>query len=240
MGKLVKSIYRLIEHRLPAPIKTKIEYKRQFFSAFNERPIEYGFVFNCITKIYPKRVLDVGTGITALPHLIRNCGSIVTAIDNVTDYWPSGMKNRHFHVIDADITSKNLKFDQKFDMITCISTLEHIKDADQAIHNMYSLLEVGGFLVLTCPYKEDKYIENVYELQDSNAFDSKINFVCQAFSRSDINRWIKDDKFVIVDQQFWRFWDGEYWSAGNRVIPPVITTADQKHQLTCVLLQKLS
>jgi len=97
------------------------EFESQAFTRLNERPIEFGFVFRKLGEIYPRTILDVGTGTTALPHLMRNCGFLVTAIDNVHDYWSSGMINRHYHVIDDDITATRLT--DTFDLITCISVL---------------------------------------------------------------------------------------------------------------------
>ena len=37
------------------------------------------------------------------PVLLRTCGFIVTAIDNVHDYWPQGMVHRHWAVHHQDI-----------------------------------------------------------------------------------------------------------------------------------------
>ncbi|CAB5159687.1 hypothetical protein D3OALGA1CA_4965 [Olavius algarvensis associated proteobacterium Delta 3] len=92
------------------------EFRLQDFSRFNERPVEYAFVLKKIGEIYPLTILDVGTGTTALPHLMRNCGCLVTATDNKRDYWPNGMHNRHYHVIDDDITATRLS--DTFDFIT--------------------------------------------------------------------------------------------------------------------------
>ena len=76
--------------------------EREFLSQtpgnINERPIEFSFVFKYLTRFYPKTILDVGTGLTSLPHLMRSCGFMVTAIDNVRDYWPKGMVNRHYYI----------------------------------------------------------------------------------------------------------------------------------------------
>jgi hypothetical protein len=80
------------------------EYEGQIYRRINERPIEYRFVFEAIRHTAPKSVLDVGTGESALPSLIRTCGPVVTAIDNIRGYWPEGMVNRHFHVKDEDAT----------------------------------------------------------------------------------------------------------------------------------------
>ena len=79
------------------------EFLTQKFSGFNERAVEYKFLFEHLAQVCPKTVLDVGTGKTALPQLIRTCGPLVTAIDNIKDYWPVGMTNRHYHVLDEDI-----------------------------------------------------------------------------------------------------------------------------------------
>ena len=67
----------------------RTEFESQTFTRLNERPIEFSFIFRKLGETYPRTVLDVGTGTTALPHLMRNCGFLVTATDNVRDYWPS-------------------------------------------------------------------------------------------------------------------------------------------------------
>jgi len=87
------------------------EYVNQAYDP-NERCVEYRFVFDVITKTAPETVLDVGTGKTALPHLIQTCGLKVTATDNIYDYWSKfGMFNRHFYVIDDDITTTEINPD---------------------------------------------------------------------------------------------------------------------------------
>ena len=165
------------------------EFEQQSLSRFNERPVEFSFVFRQIARIYPVKVLDVGTGTTALPHLIRNCGLHVTAIDNVKDYWPTGMLNRHYHVIDDDINAT--KLNETFDLITCVSVLEHIKHHDAAVHNMLKHLNPKGCLVVTCPYTESNYIRNVYELPGSS-YGQDAPYIAQSYSRKELNKWCSD------------------------------------------------
>jgi 2-polyprenyl-3-methyl-5-hydroxy-6-metoxy-1,4-benzoquinol methylase len=112
---------------------SKHEYDHQSFSRINERPVEYAFVFAHMARICPRTILDVGSGMTALPHLLRSTGALVTAIDNVRDYWPSGMVNRHYHIIDDDITRPRLR--DTFDLVTCVSVLEHVEQSDVAVSN---------------------------------------------------------------------------------------------------------
>src|SRR3990172_2031450 len=163
------------------------EYEGQTFHQPNERIIEYRFVFHSILRISPFTILDVGTGVTALPHLFTTCGLMVTAIDNIRDYWPCGMFNRHFYLINDDIT--NTRITRTFDLITCVSTLEHIKDHKAAIRSMFILLNPGGHLALTFPYNENQYVENVYALPQAG-FGKGVPYTCQVFSRNELNEWL--------------------------------------------------
>lgn len=212
------------------------EFDNQEFRRFNERPIEWSFLFRVISQIYPKRILDVGTGKTALPHLLsQNCGLLVTATDNVTDYWPDGMHNRHWLVLDDDITQTKLT--GPFDLVTCISALEHMRESDKAVANMFKLLEPGGHLVITCPYTENSYVENVYDLPNSS-YGKGNPYITQSYCRKNLDRWLQENNATIVDQEFWRFWEGDHWTVGKQIIPPVKASADESHQHSCVLLRK--
>lgn len=214
----------------------KKEYKKQSFDRFNERPVEYAFVFKNLLKIYPKSILDIGTGSTALPHLMRSCGFIVTATDKMNNYWASRTINRHYHIVYDDITETQLT--EKFDLISCISVLEHIENADVAVSNMVRLLKKNGYLILTFPYNEKGYVKNVYELIGSS-YGRDSEYITQAFSRKEINRWIIEKKIEIVDQEYWRFWDGDHWTVGNHMIPPKKVSSLNKHQLTCILFKRM-
>jgi len=213
----------------------KEEFENQRFTRFNERPVEFCFVFNKLMETYPRTVLDVGSGTTALPHLMRNCGFLVTATDNVRDYWAAGMFNRHYHVVDDDIT--NSRLNNKFDFITCISVLEHIENHEKAIQNMLNLLKPGGHLVLTFPYSERNYIRNVYELPGSS-YGQGNSYITQSYSRSEIEKWLIENNAVILEQEYWQFWDGEYWTVGKQIISPKKVTNQERHQLTCILLTR--
>lgn len=216
-------------------ILCKREYYSQEFIGINERPVEFQFVFKQLTRKWPKTVLDVGTGATALPHLIRNCGFLVTATDNVRDYWPKGMVNRHFYVVNDDITDTRLN--KRFDFITCVSVLEHIKDHTAAIKSMFSLLNPGGHLVLTFPYNEHKYVGNVYKLPESSVKE-EFSFVTQVYSRNELDKWLMDNGGSIQEQEYWQFFTGDFWTCGERVSPPLQVDKSEKHQISCVLIQK--
>lgn len=211
------------------------EFEHQEFRRFNERPVELSFVFRKVAEIYPRTVLDVGTGTTALPYLLRNCGPLVTATDNVRDYWPQGMVNRHYHVLDDDIRTTRLT--TQFQMVTCISVLEHIEEADQAMQNMFRLLTSTGSLLVTFPYNETSYVRNVYDLPGSS-YGAGEPYITQSYSRQELDRWIRANDGVIVEQEYWQFWEGEHWTVGRQLIPPREVTRGERHQLTCIHLTR--
>jgi SAM-dependent methyltransferase len=222
--------------RVPLSILNKRAYLNQNTS-FNERPVEYKFVFDQLARKAPACVLDVGTGTTALPALIRNCGIKVTAIDNVRDYWPRGMFNQHWYVLDRDILDKTLDCGY-FDLITCISVLEHIKNYENAIMKIANILNTGGILVLSFPYCEYTYIENVYLRNSSDAYGRNIPFICHVFSRTEINNWLEKFNLSITAQEYWQFYTGEFWSEGTKIFPPKQVGTNETHQITCLALKK--
>lgn len=216
---------------------TRGEFEDQRFERTNERSIEFRFVFEHLTHLQPETILDVGTGTTALPHLMRNCGFVVTAIDNVTDYWPGGMVNRHFHVIDDDIRRSKLR--REFDVVTCVSVLEHIQAFDQAVDEMFRLLRPGGHLILTCPYNERRYHPNVYDAPES-MYGRGSPYVAQSYSRGQLDGWLARNGAELVAQEFWQLFTGELWTFGELVRPPRPSSREGIHQLACLVLRKPS
>jgi SAM-dependent methyltransferase len=215
----------------------KREFQAQDFRRVNERPIEFRFVFEQLTRLQPTTVLDVGSGTTALPHLMRNCGFLVTATDNVSDYWPKGMFNRHYYVINDDITNSRLT--EEFDVITCISVLEHIARSGEAVQSMFRLLKPGGHLVLTFPYNEHEYVEDVYKLPGAGyGWDNP--YICQVYSRRQIEGWKDANGAVGVEQEYWQCFSGRLWTFGQQVRPPRRVSKEDSHQLTCLLFRKVT
>lgn len=236
MMRFVKGVV----HRLGKAYCRKIcrsEFESQSFRWINERPIEFRFLFDRICRSNAKTVLDVGTGTTSLPRLLRTCGYLVTATDNIRDYWPDGMTNRHYHVVNDDITATNIR--ESFDFVTCISVVEHIRNHTAAVRNMIKLLNENGSLIVTCPYSEQTYIANVYDLPDAG-YGKDNPYICQSFSRMEINSWLEDSGAQIVAQEYWQVFTGEYWTVGEKLRIPVQVTKNDRHQLTCIHLKKTS
>lgn len=215
---------------------TESEARHQKFKRGNERGIEYSFVFRHIASFFPKTVLDVGVGKTALPALIRTCGPVVTAIDNVHDYWPKGMLNRHWHVVDDDITKSHLT--GPYDMVICVSALEHMTDHQSAMRHMFRLLSPSGHLVLTCPYTDKEFVDNVYTIPGARQEFHDLAYGCRSYSRGELNQWLSQGNVTLVEQEFWRIETGRCHALGEWLFPPVRVNNEELHQLSCLLFRK--
>jgi len=122
-------------------------------------------------------------------------------------------------------------------MVTCISVLEHINNFDAAIDGMVSLLEKPGYIVLTFPYNENRFIDNVYALEEAG-YGQDASYKCHVFSRAKVLAWCDKHSLELVRQEYWKVFSGEYWTFGERVYPNVQVGVDEKHHLTCLVLKK--
>jgi SAM-dependent methyltransferase len=212
------------------------EYEHQIFDAQNERPIEYRFALQNLAECRPESILDVGSGTSAWPHLLRNCGFVVAAIDNIHDYWPRGMVNRHWTILDVDILNPDRVLLTKYEAITCISVLEHIEDHVRAVSNMVDLLKTNGHLIITTPYSHYNPHPNVYTRVDT-LYGKDAPYICRSSSASELDKWLSFG-LTLVDRELWRLFTGPVWASGQRCVCARAETEDLPHQLGCFFLRK--
>jgi SAM-dependent methyltransferase len=201
----------------------------------NERPLEYSFALQALSLSPYQDILDVGPGVAPWPAVVSLCGYRVTATDEMTIYWQEKIINKHFHVIHDDITATKIK--EKFGIITCISTLEHIPKHADAVSNMASLLKEDGVLILSFPYNEHRYVHNAYDLPDAG-YGKGAPFITQVYNRETIDLWIKRTGLTIIQQRYFRCFTGELWTVGTRLRPMEEVSVDQPHHLTGLVLAK--
>ena len=133
---------------------------RSFFTKLdiNERVVELPFVFTNLPKSKKTKILDVGCCENILPIQLASLGYEVTGMD-IRDYQ---LTHPNFTFMKDDICYTKLK-KNSFDLITCISVLEHIgldtiygksdkKSSDKkALKSILDLLKPKGKLLLTVP-----------------------------------------------------------------------------------------
>ena len=233
MKKIILKIYDFIGSKYLNPI-LKLEQKKRPFPLINERSTEYSFTIKHMSTLCNGNVLDIGPGKSSWPHLLSTCGFNVKAIDKMDGYWNSYF-NRHYKIFNDDITNPTTT--EKFQFATCLSVLEHIPDHLTAIKNMHNLLEKNGFLILTFPYNENIYHKDIYKHHEAG-YGQGANFITQVYSRQEINKWLSDTSFEIIDQEYYKVFTGEMWTMGDRVTPCKKASSSELHHLTCLLLQK--
>lgn len=220
---------RFAVHEHSRRLREYLRQEREKLPPVNERPVELAFIFNQLARLYPKTLLDVGAGGTTLPNLLQHCGFEVTAVDL------DPLANRHFYLEQADIVTDDLG--RSFDVITCISTLEHIPDHAAAMANMFRHLRPGGALLLTVPYHEERYVPNSHALPGTTRPSAM--GVTQIFSRRELDGWIAASGWELAGEEFYAHYTGELFTLGEEFYPARRVLPGQgKADLACLALRR--
>lgn len=203
--------------------------------AVNERLQEYLFALDSINEGYVGRIADIGTGEGSWPSLLSSCGFRVDAFDKKKNYW-SVFSNHHQRVRSLDITKEPTP--EIYDVVTCISVIEHIGDSKAAVKNMYKSLRTGGLCVLTFPYNSEEAHQNIYE-HPSAGYGKDYLFHTSVYNAQTINDWIEGLGFEVVNREVYQAFSGRLWTFGKRVFPVIKSSEDAPHHLMCLLLRKV-
>jgi SAM-dependent methyltransferase len=150
-----------------------------------DRDLEYPWMLDNI-NISEGKILDVGS--TACDLLYNNLSNSIEV--NGINLNKQKNNNQDIKLKTGDIRKTDYS-DNYFDVITCISTLEHIgvggrynSDEDptgdqKAMDEMYRILKPKGILLLTVPYgaKDVLPINKLYNKERTNKLFEKYNIV---------------------------------------------------------------
>ena len=153
----------------------------------NERQLEWPWVLEeAACQEGRGEALDVGSAGTEIPDKLNELGYAVTALDcRVSEDAPPSP----IRMVEGDIRSTDFP-DGVFDLITCISTLEHIGvkgrygvvEADpegdrKAISEMLRILKPGGRILLTVPIgiRDFLPINKCYTLNRIQGLDKRLH-----------------------------------------------------------------
>ncbi len=125
------------------------------------RQWEYPFVFSAIKNYVADRdltslkILDAGSGITFLPYYITQQipGAEITCCDNDPSLNSAFKANNDRTGSDIKFIKKDIKetglSSNNFDIIYCISVLEHTRSYEKIIDGFHKLLKPNGILIIT-------------------------------------------------------------------------------------------
>lgn len=211
------------------------EWRHPPIQELREYLFQFEFAMRAVARHAPREMLDAGTGMSSWPHLVASCGVKVTATDEIRSYWGS-MFNRHYHVLQDDIT--NTRLARRFDLVTCLGVLTTIPDDGPAVRNLFKLVKPGGHLVLTFAYKEHEAVQDAYALPGAT-YGGGCRYICRMFSRAEVDAWLRENGGEIEEQEYFRVFTGDYWAAGERLEPPRRVGVDEPHHYTAISIRKL-
>lgn len=144
------------------------------------RYFEFDFFAKNVPHDGPRRYLDVSSPRMVPIYIARNFPEANIDLIN-PDAGDLADTRRFLRGLDLDarvpthdcLISDAPFPDSTFDLITCISVLEHIPDDTKAVEKMWSLLRPGGSLILTLPclaQEAEQYIDlDTYKLLEVDA-----------------------------------------------------------------------
>jgi SAM-dependent methyltransferase len=100
----------------------------------------------------PGQVLDVGMGDGAMAlRVVRATGCAMSCVD-ISRTAVVKARGLGLDAHRVDVSNEKLPFeDEKFDLVYCLETLEHLTNPDNAISEIRRVLKGGGALVLSTP-----------------------------------------------------------------------------------------
>lgn len=128
--------------------------KRWFWGQFNY----FSGMVPSIKQGQGKKALEIGCSIGGAADLLCDYGYDVLATDistyaiNKTKKILPGLKLKVLD-IENDLLSR-----ENFDLICAFEVLEHLKDPEKALNNIYNGLKVGGHFIASTPYPFPKYL----------------------------------------------------------------------------------
>lgn len=160
-------------------------------------------------KYYLKgKILEIGCGIGNFTKTLTDFGQVWT-IDIERDYikQTKDLVGGKANVGFGDIEKGKYFFNnQKFNTSVCINVLEHIKDDEKALRNLYDLLEDKGYLVLIVPSHAALYGE----------IDRSIGHL-RRYTKTDLKEKLNNVGFNIIECRRINFLGGIGWFLAGRI-----------------------
>lgn len=196
-------------------------------SSSSERSVEYDWVLENLPFTKGK-ILDIGSGASYFPSKLLYRGFEVYSLEF---QGPMVQKSR---IIFKQGDTRDTGFDKEFfDVITLVSTLEHIglgfyddpvyPEGDfKAIKEVRRILKSGGVLILTTPFSS-RYLESwqrIYDHERLEKLTEGFNLVEETFFAKKDRRWSLADRKEAEKAGVWELpseWGGKVGYASRAI-----------------------
>lgn len=191
-----------------------IEYYRNIESTLGElvrpqhpaRMWEYGTILKLLEKCSYKTVVDIGGSGSALPQCFATRGLDTTIIDFDDESErikkQNTVLNTDVKFIAADFLNTEPK---KYDIVVCVSTIEHVPDDDAFFLKMLDSCNDGGLVYITC----DFFISPIHP----NEPPTYKNWVNRTYTKEkliEMTKIAKDRGFSLVNGMYNWVWNGPH------------------------------
>lgn len=191
----IKLLLRLPENPLKAAVRGIF-----YGNVVSERIVEYALCLKYLDTDPSLKVkfLDVGCYYSNFPIQLASMGYRVYAID-LQDFQ---LTHPNFTFIKGDINKKDLG-KNRFDVVTCVSTLEHIgigvygdtpneRGDYLAVEKIFRILKKGGYVLLTVPFgvKNETTSQRIYDWESINELLKRFDITQLTFFAEKKGKWL--------------------------------------------------
>jgi len=159
------------------------------------------WMFDTIRPFIKGRVLEVGSGIGNISHLLLNTGGSVVLSDYAASYTQLLRSRFSVHPNCSGVLDMNLEdpaFDEKFgryygtfDTVVALNVIEHIEQDGLAVAHCTKLLNRGGNLIVIVPAYQGLY----------NRFDKELGHF-RRYTKKEMQRLVGEHLSIVQCRNF--------------------------------------
>ncbi len=165
----------------------------------SEKNFTYRNIIEVLNNIkFGNQVLDIGSGVGTIGFYLASQGKQVTGIEIAQEAVTAATKSARLMGLEGKIDFIKGDFlkwedERKFDFVICSEVLEHLRDDNKALVNIYQLLKKDGLLLVTVPSKNAP----LYRLSLAGKFDKRVGHL-RRYQMKEIASLLKKNQFRIL------------------------------------------
>jgi len=208
----VKALYSILRFWLVDDLYREDEFGGTILHNLERAQRFNGWMADAIAPHVGTTVLEIGAGIGNMTSCLTP-RDLYVASDVNPNYlhylrnFSAGKPYLEVARVDLEDAATFGDLEQRFDTVICLNVLEHVKDPDHALENMYSALAPGGRLLLYVPQGQWLYSSLDVALEHRCRYDRKslslelvkAGFVVesmQGFNRVSVLGWFWNGKIM--------------------------------------------
>jgi 2-polyprenyl-3-methyl-5-hydroxy-6-metoxy-1,4-benzoquinol methylase len=166
----------------------------------NKNNFTYEIILGILRKYIKGRtkILDIGCGAGTISFYLAKKGNEVMGIDISEKAIDACMKStKKLNLNNINFKKMNFPYEipnEKYDIVLCIETIEHLKDDSLALKRVFSLLKPNGVLILSTPSSNAPLFRMGY----ANQFDKRVGHL-RRYSIADLIKKFHLAGFEVIE-----------------------------------------